>query len=170
MMLPCSLWNDSAWEALWTLTSLMALEQVALASWMIWPLVVLASLTTAEQVVLASRITQEQLVLVAKVNWKQVVWASRFAQEQTALASLINSAAWDSFWQSSIPSSQMALHLWASMDALVVSRSSRALFAFTQSSIASTGVVTIPVLETAAIGEMLVWMSSRESSATLALA
>ena len=151
------------------MTSLITLEQVALASQMIWPLVVLASLTTTEQVVLASRITQEQLVLASKVNWEQVVWASRVTQEQTALASLINSAAWDSFQQSSMPSSQMALHLWVSVDTLVVSRSLRALLAFVQSSIASTRGVMLLILETAAIGEMLVGMSSREASATLAL-
>ena len=75
----------------------MALEQVALSSWMIQPLVVLAFLTAVEQVVLASRITQKKLVLASKVNWEQVVWASRVTQEQTALASLIDSAAWDSF-------------------------------------------------------------------------
>ena len=104
----------------------MALEQVASASWMIRPLVVLAFLTAIEQVVLASRIAQEQLVLASKVNWEQVVWASRVTQEQTVLASLIDLAAWDSFRQSTMPSSQMALCLWASMDALMVSRSSRA--------------------------------------------
>ena len=60
MMLPCSLWSDSACEAFWALTSLMAVEQVALASQMIWFGVVLASLTTAEQVILASRVTWEQ--------------------------------------------------------------------------------------------------------------
>ena len=79
MMLPCYLWSVSAWEALWASISLMAEEQVALASWMIWPWVVLASLTAAEQVVLASRITQEQLVLASRFNWEHVVWASRVA-------------------------------------------------------------------------------------------
>ena len=77
MMLPCSLWRVLAWEALWALTSLMAGEQVASASWMIQPLVVLASLTAAEQAVLASRISQEQLVLVSMVNQEHVVWVSR---------------------------------------------------------------------------------------------
>ena len=56
------------------------------------------------------------------------------------------------------------------MDALVVSRSLRALLAFAQSSIVSTGGVMLPVLETAAIGKMLVGMSSREASAALVLA
>ena len=131
MVLPCSLWSVLAWEALLALTSPMAEEQVALACQMIWPQVVLASLTTAEQAVLASRI----------------------AQEQMALALLIDLAAWDLFWQSSIPSSQMALCLQASVDALVVSRSWRASLAFSQSSIASTRRVTLPVLEAAAIGD-----------------
>ena len=121
MMLSCSLWSVLAWEALWASTSLMAVEQAALASRMIQSQVVLASLTTAEQAVLASRVAQVQEVLASKVNWEHVVWALRVTQEQTALASLIDSAAWDSFLQSSIPSSQMALHLWASVDALVVS-------------------------------------------------
>ena len=75
MMLPCSLWSDSAWEALQTLTSLMAVEQVALASQMIWVWVILASWTATEQVVLSSRVTQEQM----------------------ALASLMDLVAWDSF-------------------------------------------------------------------------
>ena len=65
MMMPCSLWNDSALETLWALALLMALEQVALASWMIQPWVVLAFLTAIEQEVLAS-----------SINWEQVVWAS----------------------------------------------------------------------------------------------
>ena len=76
MMLPCSLWSVLAWEALWASISLMAEEQVALASWMIWPWVVFASLTTAEQAVLVPRITQEQLVLASRVNWEYVVWTS----------------------------------------------------------------------------------------------
>ena len=49
----------------------------------------------------------------------------------------------------------MALHLQASMDALVVSRSLRALLAFAQSSIASTRG-DASALESTAIGEMLV--------------
>ena len=75
MMLPCSLWSDSAWKALQTSTSLMAVEQVALASQMIQSQFVLASFITAEQAVLASKATQEQ----------------------TTLASLMDSVAWDSF-------------------------------------------------------------------------
>ena len=56
-----------------------------------------------------------------------------------ALASLMDSVALDSFRLSSIPSSHMALCLWASIDALVASSSSRALFAFSQSSAVSKG-------------------------------
>ena len=137
----------------------MALEQVALASWTIWPLVVLAFLTTTEQVVLVSRTKQKQVIQASRVTW-----------EQMALASLIDAAACDSFWQSMMPSSQTALHLQASMDALVVSRSSRALLAFAQSSITCIGGVMLLVLETAAIGEMLAGMPSREASVALTLA
>ena len=86
MMLPCSLWSVLAWEALQASIPLIAEEQVASASWMIWPWVVLASLTATEQAVLASRIAQEQMVLVSRVNREHVVWASRVAQEQMALA------------------------------------------------------------------------------------
>ena len=75
MTLPCSLWNDLAWEALWDSTSLMAVKQAALAPWMIQAWVVLASLTTSEQTVLVSGIVQEQ----------------------TALASLKDLVAWDLF-------------------------------------------------------------------------
>ena len=77
IMLPCSLWSVSAWEALLASIALMAEEQVTLACQMIQPGDVLASLTAAEQAVLASRITQEQLVLASRVNWEHVVWASR---------------------------------------------------------------------------------------------
>ena len=68
-----------------------------------------------------------------------------------------------------MPSSLTALHLQASMDTLVFNRSSKALLAFAQSSTTSTRGVTLPVLETAAIGEMLAEMSSREASASLML-
>ena len=70
-----------------------------------------------------------------------------------ALASLLDLATCDSSQQSSVPSSQMALHLWASVDALVVSRSSRALLAFAQSSIASARGMTLSALEAVAMGE-----------------
>ena len=66
--------------------------------------------------------------------------------------------------------SQMALCLWASMDALVVSSSSRALLAFPQSSIASTGGVMLSGLEAVAMGEMLVGIPSRDACAISALA
>ena len=91
------------------------------------------------------------------------------AREQAALASLIDAATLDSLWQRATFSSHMALCLWASMDALVVSRSSRALLALVQSSIMSSGELMLPVLETAAIGEMPAGMSSREASASLTL-
>ena len=55
------------------------------------------------------------------------------------------------------------------MDALVVSRSLRALLAFVWSSIASIGRGTLLVLKIAVIGEMLVGMSSKEASATWVL-
>ena len=63
----------------------------------------------------------------------------------------------------------MALCLGVSMDALVFSRSWRALLAFAQSSITSTGGVTLQAPEATAIGEMLVGIPSREASATSAL-
>ena len=56
------------------------------------------------------------------------------------------------------------------MDALVVSSSSRALLAFSQSSIVHLpGEVTLPDLEATAMGEMLVGIPSREASAISAL-
>ena len=63
----------------------------------------------------------------------------------------------------------MALCLWVSMDALVVSSSSRALLAFSQSSIASAGGVMLLDLEVAAMGEILVEIPSRDASAISAL-
>ena len=68
------------------------------------------------------------------------------------LASLIDSAVTDSFLQSSIPSSQMPLHLWASMDALVASSSSRVLLTFSQSSAMSEGEVMFLDLDGPASG------------------
>ena len=53
-MLPCSLWSNSAWEALQALTSLMTVEQAALASQMEQTWVILASLTATMQAALAS--------------------------------------------------------------------------------------------------------------------
>ena len=64
----------------------------------------------------------------------------------------------------------MALCLWVSIDALVVRKSLRALLAFAQSSSSSARGVMLLVMEMAAIGEMLVGMSSREASAASALA
>ena len=91
--------------------------------------------------------------------------ASRVTWEQIALASLMDSAVMDSFLQSSIPSSQMALHLWPSMDALVASSSSRALLAFSWSSAASVGGVMFLDLVVVAMGEMVVETPSRNTSA-----
>ena len=54
MMLPCSLWSNLAWEALWASASLMAVEQAASASQMVQAQVVLASLTATMQAALAS--------------------------------------------------------------------------------------------------------------------
>ena len=86
------------------------------------------------------------------------------------LASLINVAAWDSFWQSIMPSSQTALCLLASMDPLLLSRSSRALLALVQSSAKSTRGLRLPLPETVAVGEMLAGISSREASHSSMLA
>ena len=44
MTLACHLWSDSAWEAPCVSASLMAAEQVALASWTAWVQMALASL------------------------------------------------------------------------------------------------------------------------------
>ena len=85
------------------------------------------------------------------------------------LASLMDAATWDLFWWSIIPSSQTALHLRVSMDPLVFSRSSRALLALVRSSARSVKGLTLLLLEMAAIGEMLVGMSSREASASSTL-
>ena len=60
-------------------------------------------------------------------------------------------------------------NLLASMDPLVLIRSLRALLALVQSSARSTEGLILPLLETAAIGEMLAGMSSREASASLTL-
>ena len=69
-----------------------------------------------------------------------------------------------------MPSSQTALCLLASMDPLVLSRSSRALLALVWSSTRSTEGLTLLLLEMAAIGEMLARTSSREASTSLTLA
>ena len=59
----------------------------------------------------------------------------------------------------------MALCLQASIGALMVSSSSRALLAFVQSSTASAGGMTLSDLEVTAMGEMLVDIPSRDVSA-----
>ena len=111
MVLACLQWSESAWEAPWVSISLMDVEQRVLASQMVWEQVALASLTAAEQRASASR----------------VVWV------QMALASLMDSSVLESFQWSSMPSSQTTFHLWASIDDLVASSSSKALLAFSQS-------------------------------------
>ena len=60
-----------------------------------------------------------------------------------------------------MPSSQTALCLWVSVDALVASSSSRALLALSQSSAASTGGVMLLDLVATAMGEMVVGTPSR---------
>ena len=158
----------------------MAIEHAALASWMVQAQVVLASLTITKQMALVSRVTKEHTTLASRVTWEQMAlasltvakhkaWASRVTLEQTALACLMDSVTWDSFWWSSIPSSQMALHLQVSMDALVVSSSLRALLAFLQSSIASARGVMLLDLEVVAMGEMLLGIPSKDASAISAL-
>ena len=63
----------------------------------------------------------------------------------------------------------MALHMQASMDALVVNSSLRALLAFSKSSVASAGGVMFLDLEVPAMGEMLVGIPYRDASAISAL-
>ena len=86
-----------------------------------------------------------------------------------ALASLMDSVALDSFQWSSIPSSQIAWCLWVSMVALVANSSLRALLAFSHSSATSVGGVTLPDVVVMAMGEMVVGIPPRDSSAMLAL-
>ena len=131
--------------------------------------IVFASLTISEQMALASRVAWEQMALASLMVVKHKAWVSRLAWEQVALASLMDSVALDLFQWSSMPSSQMALHLWASMDALVVSSFSKALLAVAWSSIVTTGGVTLSDLEVTAMGEMLVGIPSRDASAISAL-
>ena len=64
----------------------------------------------------------------------------------------------------------MALCLQALMDALVFSSFTKALLAFSQSSFAATGGVTLLDLEAAAMGDMLVRIPSRDASAISVLA
>ena len=58
----------------------------------------------------------------------------------------------------------MALCLWASMEDLVTSSSSRALLAFSQSSATSVGRVILLDLVVTAMGEMVVGTPSRDTS------
>ena len=145
MVLACHLWGESAWEASQVSASLMAAEQMALASQMVQVQVALASLTAAEQRASASR----------------VAWV------QMALASLMDCTILESFQQSSMPSSQTTFCLQASMDDLVASHSSRALLAFSQSWSMSVGRVMLLDPGVTAMGEMVVGTSSREASTIL---
>ena len=49
-------------------------------------------------IVLAFLTATKKSALALRINWKQAVQASRVAWEQMTLASLIDVAAWDSFW------------------------------------------------------------------------
>ena len=69
-----------------------------------------------------------------------------------------------------MPRSQTALCLLASIVPLVLSRLSRALLALAWGSAKSIKGLTLLLLETAAIGEMLVGISSREASPSSMLA
>ena len=63
----------------------------------------------------------------------------------------------------------MALHLWVSIDALVVSNSLRALLAFSQSSIVSARGVMLLDVEVTTMWEMLVGITSKDASVISAL-
>ena len=143
MVLACLQWSESAWKAPQAYASLMAVEQRVLASQMVQVQVALASLTVAEQRALASRVVQVQM----------------------ALASSMDSTVSESFQWSSMPSSQTTFCLWASMDDLVASSSSKALLAFSQSRPTSAGGVMLLDLGVMAMGEMVVGTSPREASA-----
>ena len=143
MVLACLHWSESTWEAPWVSTSLMAMEQRASSSQTVWAQVALASLTVVEQRASASR----------------VAWV------QMALASLTDSAVSESFWWSSMPSSQTTFHLQALMDDLEASSSSRSLLAFSQRWLVSVRGVLLLGPGDSAMGEIVVGTSSREASA-----
>ena len=68
MVLACHLWSESAWEAPWVSTSLMAAEQRVLASQMVWVQVALASLPLVEQRASASREAWVQMALASLMD------------------------------------------------------------------------------------------------------
>ena len=68
MVLACCLWSESAWETPQVSASLMAVEQMALASLTVQVQVDLASLTAAEQRVSASRVAQVQMALASLMD------------------------------------------------------------------------------------------------------
>ena len=107
----------------------------------------------------APQVSASQMAIEQAVSASQLVWA------QVALASLMDSAVSELFQQSSIPSSQTAFCLQASMDDLVASSSSMALLAFSQSWTTSAGGVMLLDLGVTAMGEMVVGTSPNEASA-----
>ena len=68
MVLACHLWSESAWEAPWVSASLMAVEQMGLASQIVQVQVALASLTVVEQRASASRVTWVQMALASLMD------------------------------------------------------------------------------------------------------
>ena len=94
---------------------------------------------------------------------EQRVSASRVVWAQMALSSLMDSAVLELFQWSSMPSSQTTFCLWASMDDLVASSSSRALLAFSQIWPTSAGGVILLDLGVVAMGEMVVGTPSRKA-------
>ena len=126
---------------------------------------IFASLMAVEQRALASQMVQVQVVLASLTVVEQRASASSVAWVQMALASLMDSVVAESFWQSSMPSSQTAFCLWALMDDVVTSSSPRALLAFSQRWLASAGGVPLLGPGASAMGEMAVGISSREVSA-----
>ena len=91
--------------------------------------------------------------------------ASWMAWVQIALASLMDSAVLESFRWRSIPSSQTAFCLQASMDDLVANSYSKALLGFSWSWPTTVGGVTLLDLRATAVGEMVVGTSPNEASA-----
>ena len=80
------------------------------------------------------------------------------------LASLMDSAVSELFQWSSMPSSQTTFCLWALMDDLLASSSSRALLSFSQRWLTSMGGVPLLDSGVLAMGEMVVEISSTEAS------
>ena len=137
----------AAWQAerklIWLLPS----------SWMTSPsrhLMTLACCLWSDSAWKAPQVSASLMAIEQMVSASQMVWV------QMALASLMDSTVLESFWWSSIPSSQTAFCLWASMDDLVASSSSRAMLAFSQSWPTSADGVMLLDLGAAAMGKMVV--------------